>query len=97
VYKLPVLRTVKNAYAFTFVQWRWVLMYATLLIFLLVLLSIGHAFYVSRKYVASGFESALAAIAVIACLALAIGFAVAMHRHYLLGPDPRGIKTTLSW
>ena len=97
MYKLPVIQTVIDAYRFTFGQWRWVLAYAAPLLILIVLLALVGAYFSADNRDMPGPVFALFAIVVVGGLALAVGFAVAMHRHYLIGPDPRGIKTILTW
>lgn len=97
MYKLPVWQTVIDAYKFTFGQWRWVLRYAAPLLLLIGFLALFGAYFSAGNRSMSGPVFGFFAAVVVVGIALAVGFAVAMHRHYLLGPDPRGIKTTLSW
>lgn len=90
-------QTVKDAYRFTFAQWRAVLTYAVPLIVLAVVAIIGISDIVLRPQQFSGITF-IAFIAIwLVAAALCVGFAVAMHRHYLIGPSHRGVLTILSW
>ncbi len=103
MYKLPVWQTVIDAYKFTFGQWLWVLKYATPAIISIVLLRFAFSFALDSHSndeffgpTVPGIIFAFFAIWFIGA-AIAITFAVAMHRHYLIGPDQRGIWTALRW
>ena len=97
MYQLPVWQTVKDAYRFTFAQWRAVLTYAVPLIVLAVVAIIGISDIVLRPQQFSGITFIAFIVIWLVAAALCVGFAVAMHRHYLIGPSHRGVLTILSW
>lgn len=97
MYKLPVWQTIKDAYGFTFSQWRAVLKYASPLIIVCVVGIVGVADLFARPGQFSGLTAIAAVVIYLVGVALAVGFAIAMHRHYLIGPDSRGFLVTLSW
>jgi hypothetical protein len=80
-----------------FPKWRAVLTYAEPLIVLAVVTIVGISDIVLRPQQFSGI-TIIAFIAIwLLAAALCVGFAVAMHRHYLIGPGHRGVLTILSW
>jgi hypothetical protein len=97
MYDLPVVRTVADAYRFTFASWRAVLVYALPLIILAVVAIVGISDIVLRPQQFSGVTFVAVIVIWFVAGALCVGFAVAMHRHYLIGPSQRGVLTTLSW
>ncbi len=97
MYKLPVWQTVKDAYGFTFSQWRAILKYALPLIIVCVVGIVGVADVFAQPGHFSGLTFVAAIVIYLVGVALAVGFAIAMHRHYLIGADSRGFLVTLSW
>lgn len=97
MYDLPVVKTVADAYRFTFSQWAAVLKYAAPLVALAVIAFFGVSDLIRRPENFSGFTFFAVIALWVAGVALAISFAVAMHRHCLIGPSDRGVLTTITW
>lgn len=108
-YRLPVLDVVKEAYRYAAHEWRALLRDATPLILLaavLVLYAVSLFIFDQSQSDGSNFDASISFgagvsiipfIAVFVGFALAITYAVSVHRKYLLGTDDTGILNNVYW